>query len=56
MSSENFPHNNFFVKSMQDLRVAKDLFSFHLPQEIKEQVKLKWIKFIVRDANIPARI
>ncbi len=45
MSSENFPHDNFFKKSMQDLRVAKDFFSLHLPKEIKSQVNLDTIEF-----------
>jgi predicted transposase/invertase (TIGR01784 family) len=45
MSSENFPHNNFFIKSMQDLRVAKDFFSLHLPEDIKEKVDLDSIAF-----------
>ena len=45
MSSENFPHNNFFIKSMQDLRVAKDFFSLHLPEDIKAQVNLDSIEF-----------
>lgn len=45
MSSENFPHDHFFRKAMQDLRVAKDFFSLHLPQEIKDQVNLDSIAF-----------
>ena len=45
MSAENFPHNNFFIKSMQDLRVAKDFFDFHLPDDIKSQVNLDSIAF-----------
>ena len=45
MSTEYFPHDSFFKKSMQNLNVAKDFFALHLPKEVQKQINLDTIAF-----------
>ena len=40
MNSTISPHDKFFKLSLQEIRVAKDFFTHHLPEQIKKQIDL----------------
>ena len=55
MITTNKIHDKFFKQTMSDLRVAKDFFNLHLPEDIQQQVNLDTLQLVEKTNFITPR-